>query len=163
MSKGERQGGLAAGIILILIGVALLLANLGLFEPAIFIVALGASFLVAYIFWRNLGFLIPGMILIWLGSAIALVESDVLPVQNDGSIILISLGLAFISIYAFMGRRRHWWPLIPGGILIILGILILLVAEDILPLTATQTFNIILAATLILVGIWLIIRRFYAR
>jgi hypothetical protein len=160
MSKGERQGGVVAGIILVLVGLVLLLINFGVFRPEILIAALGAS-LVAYIFWRLLGFLIPGMILLWLGSAIALVGSDVLKAKDEGSIILIALGLAFVSIYAFMGRRRHWWPLIPGGILLILGIIILLISEGILPLTATQLFNIILSIALVLIGIWLIIRRFF--
>lgn len=163
MSKSERQSGLVAGIILVVIGIALLLVNLDLFEPQAFILALGISFLVAYAFWRLLGLLIPGMILTWLGAAILLLESNLIRLENEGSIILVFLGLAFISIYAFMGGKRHWWPLIPGSILLLLGIIILLVTEDIIPLTVAQIFNLILPAILILVGVWLIFRQYFRR
>lgn len=163
MGTREKQGGLIAGIILIIVGIAILLANFGLLGPEFFIIVLGVAFLVAYIFRRVIGFLIPGMILLWLGAAILLVDSGVLAVEDEGSIILISLGLAFVSIYIFMGRKRHWWPLIPGGILLILGTAILLATENLIPLTTLQIFNLILPITLILLGIWLIFRRFSRR
>ncbi len=163
MSANERRGGLTAGIILIVIGVALLLINLGLFSPGVFVFALGASFLVAYAFWRAVGFLIPGMILAWLGIAITLMEAHVFRTADSGAIITIALGFAFLSIYAFMGRRRNWWPLVPGGILLLIGATTLLVTENIIPFTVTQLANIIWPAALILVGVWLIFRQLYRR
>lgn len=163
MDRNERRGGLTAGIILIVIGIALLLINLGLFKPGVFILALGVSFLVAYAFWRNVGFLIPGMILAWLGLAITFTEAHVFRAAVTGPITTIALGLAFISIYVFMFRRRQWWPLIPGGILLLIGTTTLLVTENIIPLTITQLVNFIWPALLILVGVWLIIRQLYRR
>jgi len=163
MSESERKGGLIAGIILIVIGVSVLLINLGLVEPGLFIAALGVSFLIAYVFWRLLGFLVAGMILTWLGTAVTLIQTTALNSDTEGAIVLVSLGLAFIFIYAFMGRKRHWWPLIPGSILLLLGATVFLVAQNIIPLTATQIFNIVLATVLILIGVWLVFRQFYGR
>lgn len=163
MSMNERRGGLIAGIILIVIGVSVLLINLGLVEPGLFIAALGVSFLIVYIFWRLLGFLVAGMILAWLGTAITLIQAGLFGPDIEGYVILVSLGLAFILIYAFMGRRRRWWPLITGGVLLLLGATVFLIAQNIIPLTATQIFNIILATALILIGIWLVFRQFYSR
>ncbi|MHB8840941.1 MAG: hypothetical protein ACYC56_03995 [Candidatus Aquicultor sp.] len=163
MGTNERRGGLTAGIILIVIGIALLLINLDLFSPGVFVFALGVSFLVAYAFWRVVGFLIPGMILAWLGIAITLTEAHVFRSVDNGAVITIALGFAFLSIYALMPRRRYWWPLIPSGILLLIGTTTLLVTESIIPLTITQLTNIIWPAILILVGVWLIFRQVYRR
>lgn len=159
----ERRSGLIAGIILIVIGVSVLLINLGLVEPGLFIAALGVSFLIAYAFWRLLGFLITGMILTWLGAAVTLIQTTALNSDTEGAIVLASLGLAFVFIYALMGRKRHWWPLTPGIILLLLGATVFLAAQNIIPLTGTQIFNIILATALILIGVWLVFRQFYGR
>jgi len=163
MNESERRGGLIAGIILIVIGISVLLINLGLVEPGLFIAALGVSFLIAYIFWRLLGFLIAGMILAWFGTAITLIQAGLFSQETEGPVILVSLGLAFVFIYAFMGRKRRWWPLITGGILLLLGATVFLVVQNVIPLTTTQIFNIILATVLILIGVWLIFRQFYSR
>lgn len=163
MGKRERQGGLIAGIILIIIGIAVLLINFKLVEPGFMLVALGASFLVAFVFMRLIGFLIPGMILFWLGIAVTLNQSNILNPRLDGPVILTALGLAFMSIFIFMGRRRHWWPLIPGGILLVLGVASLLALQNLLPFTVGQLANLILPAILIIIGLWLIFRQFYAR
>ncbi|MCL6471196.1 MAG: hypothetical protein K6T91_00070 [Firmicutes bacterium] len=163
MGKSERWGGLIAGIILIIIGIAILLINLRLVEPGFILVALGASFLVAFIFKRLIGFLIPGMILFWLGIAVTLNQSNILNPRLDGPIVLTALGLSFVFIYIFMGRRRHWWPLIPGGILLIIGVGSLLALQNLLPFTISQLANLILPTILIIIGLWLIFRQFYTR
>lgn len=164
MSKRDGRGKLIAGIILIIIGIAILLRNLGFLEPGIFAAAIGASFLVAYAFRRLLGFLIPGMILLWLGVASILTQSHVISSRLDGPVTLTALGLSFILIYVFMGRRRHWWPLVPGGILFLVGAVGILSVLGILPLTLAQLSSLILPIVLIIVGVWLIFeqwRKFY--
>lgn len=162
-TTGQRQGGLAAGIVLIFVGIALLLINFDVLAGEFFLVALGGAFLVVFAIWRRLGFLIPGMILVWLGAGITLFESGVLGLESDAAVVQIALGLAFVSIYVFMGANRHWWPLIPGSILIIIGTLIFLTTENIIDLTLDDIFNLIVPVIIIIVGVWLIVRQYLKR
>jgi hypothetical protein len=87
------------------------------------IVALiGAGFLVAYAVTRAYGFLVPGAIMTGLGLGV-LWETQV---GDAGGVVVIGLGLGFIAIYVIdaIVRRSQalWWPLIPGGILTIVGV-----------------------------------------
>ncbi|HEY3374736.1 MAG TPA: hypothetical protein VGK02_06710 [Candidatus Aquicultor sp.] len=163
MKNEVNQGALAAGVILIIAGIFALLINFGLLSGVSFLIALGVAFLVAFAIWRNLGFLIPGMILLWLGIGLTITEQSRLNIANDGSIIVAALGLAFISIYLLMPRRRHWWPLIPGGILLVIGITIFLFAQNIIPFTFIQVINVLWPAAIIILGIWLVLRQLYFR
>ncbi|MBI4733833.1 MAG: hypothetical protein HY779_03310 [Rubrobacteridae bacterium] len=163
MSERENRRGLVAGLILIITGLIFLLINFGLVGGNAFLIALGASFLVGFGFNRNPGLLIPGMILIWLGFASILLDSNLLELQNDDSIIVIALGLTFISIYALLGQNRHFWPLIPGGILLVVGTTILLTSENLVPISFTQLINILWPIALIALGIWFIVRQFLRR
>lgn len=155
-----NQGTLLAGVVLILIGIVFLLINFNLIGGEAFLIALGAAFLVAFVLTRNLGFLIPGMILFWLGIAVTIIEQDLFPAIDDGSFVLVALGLAFLLIFAFM-PRRHWWPLIPGGILLFIGIMITL--EDFLPFSFGQLMAFFWPALLIVIGLWLVIRQLLRR
>ena len=87
------------------------------------IVALiGAGFLVAYAVTRTYGFLVPGSIMTGLGLGI-LWETEV---GGAGGVVVIGLGLGFVAIYVIdaLVRRSQamWWPLIPGGILALIGV-----------------------------------------
>ncbi len=163
MSKRESQGAFIAGIILIIIGIAILLRNLGFLGPGIFVTAIGASFLIAYAFKRLLGFLIIGMVLFWIGVAAIPVQAHIISSRLNGPLVLTALGISFIAVYAFMGRRRHWWPLVLGGILLLVGAVGILSVLGVLPLTFAQLSSLILPIVLIAIGIWLIFRQFYPR
>lgn len=118
----ERRGGIVAGAILILIGVAALAHQLiGGFGDSLILFAIGGAFLAGYFTRRNYGLLIPGCIL--LGIALGSVgEETVFTVGDFGA---IGLGMGFLAIYlidlAYSGET-HWWPLIPGGVLVASGI-----------------------------------------
>jgi hypothetical protein len=111
------------GVILILLGVIFIIGQrLGVGGEGV-VAAIGLAFLIAFAFTRNYGFLVPGGIMTGLGIGFVYQSH----VEGGGAPILLGLGLGFVSIYALdaAGRRavRGWWPLIPGAVLTLVGLL----------------------------------------
>jgi len=83
---------------------------------------LGSVLLYAY--WsthsgHRIGFLIPGAILFGLG--LGQVLSNWMYVGNwEGDFTTLGLGFGFCLIWLL--ERRQWWALIPGGILVLVGL-----------------------------------------
>lgn len=112
----------------ILLGVLLLLQNLGVFGAlaaavwaALFAVAgavcVGAFLRNAQRWWA----LIPGFTLLSLGAVVAI--ETLLPWLDgrlSGTVLLGGIGLAFWAIY--LARRSFWWAIIPAGVLSTLAI-----------------------------------------
>lgn len=81
---------------------------------------IGGIFMYAYFTSKpgyNIGFLIPGAILMGIGTGTFLESFGVLNTIFGGSISGITLGLGFCTIWFF--ERKHWWALIPGGIILL--------------------------------------------
>jgi hypothetical protein len=134
------RGGLAAGVIVIGIGVFFLLGQLvpdvGRWIPLL----IGLIFLAAFVVRREYGFLIPGCIISGVGVGILL--EGAVDGQWSGAVMLFSIAGGFIAIWVVstllrlgdkewprgMGREAAealWWPLIPGGILALIGVIVL--------------------------------------
>lgn len=119
---GRQDGRLVTGAILIVIGLGLLALQLvqGFGEAVLFFL-IGGLFVAGYLYRRSYGLLIPGGILLGLGLG-SIGEGALF---EFGDFEEIGLGLGFIAIYvialAYEGRTQ-WWPLIPGGILVITGL-----------------------------------------
>ncbi len=111
---------LIPGLILIALGILFLVAQY--FEaPGLILLFLGLVFLIPYVLTRSYGLLIPGCILAGLGVGIlfqrALGRGDIT--------VLMGLGLGFIAIFVvqlIVAGASHWWPLIPGGLLVLAGL-----------------------------------------
>lgn len=101
---------------------------------------IGLIFLAAFIPKREYGFLIPGCIISGVGVGIVL--AGVVDDRWSGSVILLSIAGGFIAIWLVSmllraadkdwprGASRDaaqalWWPLIPGGILALIGVVVL--------------------------------------
>jgi hypothetical protein len=116
------------GILFIIGGGLLILENLKIFsgdvENLIWLIifgALGGYFLSRYLSNRQKwGWLIPGVSLI--GIAISNLVELIAGTADLFSefIILSGIGLSFILVY--LNDRINWWALIPGGLLISLGV-----------------------------------------
>ncbi len=111
---------LIPGLILIVLGIAFLLMQYFEFGPGLFLVLLGLVFLVPYVLTRSYGLLIPGCILVGIGIGLVFERGFRTEIT-----VPLGLGLGFIAIYVvqlIVARGSHWWPLIPGGILVLTGI-----------------------------------------
>lgn len=120
--KARADGRLIAGAVLIVVGLGLLALQYveGLSEAVIFFL-IGGVFVAAYLYSRAYGLLIPGGILMGLGLG-SVGEGALL---SFGGLENIGLGLGFVAIYVIdlvYRGRTHWWPLIPGGVLIVSGL-----------------------------------------
>jgi hypothetical protein len=143
------------GVFLVLVGLVMLLATtMGVAGPTLIPGAIGACFLAIYAHQRRYGYLLAGSILTGLGIGVAF-ESTL---GGHGAAAVIGLGLGFIAIFAvdsFRGlHQSHWWPLIPGTVLLLVGLEIL---------SQTETWLAWLAnwwpLGLIAVGVLVIVRR----
>ena len=118
-------------VVLILGGALLLAQNFELvqeqFQASIWTVilgALGVLFVLDAITTRGEDWwaLIPGCILLGIAGTIWLVElpGQRVPDEVAGSLMLFSIGLPFLLIYAIK-RGTYWWALIPGGIMTVIA------------------------------------------
>lgn len=153
------------GVALIVVGGLLLLAtltNFGLLGEWLLPV-LGVIFLAWGIMASRPGPIIPGGILTGLGVGIILAQ-EIFHVSglDEGGLITLSLGVGFLLILplcAFFTPKWHWWPTVPGSVLVVVGIA-LLVGND-----ALQVLNVlgkIWPVGLILAGVillWQFLRR----
>jgi hypothetical protein len=73
--------------------------------------------------------LIPCYVLLVIGVMIALIELQVLGDLLIPAYVLIAIAIPFFVVYA--RDPKQWWPLIPGGVLTIIGVSFLLATEAI--------------------------------
>ncbi len=118
----KRRGNIVLGSILIVLGIGLVALQLfeG-FSDAVILFLIGGAFIAWYLYSRAYGLLIPGCILLGLG--LGKVGESAL--TTFGGMEQLGLGVGFVAIYVidlvYQGKSS-WWPLIPGGILILTGL-----------------------------------------
>jgi hypothetical protein len=125
----NNRNSLVGGILLIGLGFLALLGQFVNFTETLGLLVLpllAAAFLAAGILTRHAGFIIPGGILGGIGLGTILIEGPFSHIQEDsqGGIFLLSFaaGWALITILtAILTNETHWWPLIPGGIMAVIG------------------------------------------
>jgi hypothetical protein len=115
----ERQRRFHLALALIVVGVILFVLQMthGPAEIIVFLV-LGAAFFVGYFRGRAYGLLVAACVLLGLGLG-ALGERSSIDFHNFST---FGLGLGFLAIFVvdtICRGRTHWWPLIPGGILLV--------------------------------------------
>jgi hypothetical protein len=90
------------------------------------VLLIGLGLLGGFIYSREVGYLIPGGIMSGLGAGIIVSQGITFASgQGEGGAVVLGLGLGFLSIWAIGAAvklaQHHWWPLIPGGILTVVG------------------------------------------
>ncbi len=122
----RNSGALVGASILIVSGVIALIANLGGSEYVYRSIplAIGAAFLVAYALTRQYGFLVPGGILSGIGAGTLMAAFNGGP--DEGLYVVLALGLGFLLVFAVdmlvTRTMARWWPLIPGGVMLVVGV-----------------------------------------
>jgi len=121
-----RPSNFLIGVLLVLAGIAFLLNSLGyvsLDEEYVFallllcagVVLVAAHFLLHYRVWAA----IVGGVCIFIGAAIGVEHSMILPEEALGIVLFGIAGLLFLS--ALRQGRKNWWAVIPGVFCLILA------------------------------------------
>jgi hypothetical protein len=159
----SNRSGLAAGLTLIAMGALLLLAQVANFPGLFFLPALAGLFLIWGLATRTTGLLIPGGILAGIGSGAYLVEQPFAAVSDPakGGLFLLAFAagwamISALSIFTSANRRPVLWPLIPAGVLALVGALLTAGGVGLKVLEAAgQGWPVILIA----LGLYFILRR----
>ncbi len=163
------MGKKSLGIMLVILGVLLLLGNLGYLPGNLFLLIVGGGFLYFYVrsgvsaSERNLGLLIPGLIIVmvWLYGFL---NNTLMITGVEGYLFFILLGLAFLGIYLIHTMHvreasggEKLWPLYPALALVGFGVLIRLeqqLESEIVRMLMNNLFPI----ALIIVGLIIVVR-----
>jgi putative adhesin len=144
---------------LITLGVVFLLGNLvperG--RAGLFVLGLGAAFLVGRLTTGRYGYAVPAGILMAIGAYISLQDLGGLRGMQGAGAFFVLLGLGFALAYAIGLRPWAIWPLFPATILVGLGLALLGISA----LGALSSLSWIAAywpAALVLLGVWLLVR-----
>lgn len=125
----DRNRTLIAGWVLILAGLGLFaLQYLEGYGESVVLLVVGAAFLAGYVMRRSYGLLVPGAIVVGVG--LGQLGQEIF--DTTGDIEAVGVGVGFLLIYVIDAMYRgstHWWPLIPGGILVVAGTSSLLDAD----------------------------------
>lgn len=111
------------GAVLVVVGAVLLGARfndvVAAGGPALWI---GLGFLTWWAFSGSYGLLVPAGVLTGLGVGLMLDHAEFY-----GNPVALGLGVGFLAIYALDALRRQrsssWWPLVPGAVLVVVGLL----------------------------------------
>lgn len=137
------------GLLLIAGGLLWVLVATTELDGTVIVPSIGVGFLAAYLATRRYGLLVPGGILTGLGAGLVIAAQ-----RGPGGAVVLGLAFGFVSIAALDGvlgdGEAAWWPLIPGGILLLVG--------------GTQVAGIrdlgvtLVPAALVVVGLLLVVR-----
>ena len=150
------SGAYVGAAILIVIGSLTLLGNLygNQYTGEAIPLGIGLAFFVAYALTRKYGFLVPGGILTGVGGG--LLVATLLGASDDGAYVVLGGGLGFLTIYAFDAivnrAANRWWPLIPGGIMLLVGGGLATQNEGVIKQIGTWS-----PLLLIVLGLWIVI------
>ena len=111
----------AGGVILIGLGLIFFAAQWFSEDGAFVLGAISFVFLALSAVTRKIGFFIPGAILGGLAIGVGLEDAGY---GMQGSAVVLGLSGGFLAIFVANVLTRmpaYWWPLIPGGILAVVG------------------------------------------
>ena len=151
----RHNGRLVAGIILVLIGAATLLQR-WLDIGNYIVLLIGAALLLWGSVSRKTGLIIPGGVMSGIGLGILAMQAPWhFPVEAQSGIFLVcfAMGWFLITLLTSLFTCTQWWPLIPGGIMALIGGAIL-VTNGAIP---WLDLNVVYAVVLIVVGVVLLV------
>ena len=138
------------GAVLIAIGVLLLAGQWVDISGAFVLGVLALIFLGTYAATRTYGFMIPGFILGGLALGVGVEGAGM---SLHGGAVVLGLAAGFLAIYVtnvLVDRAPQWWPLVPGGILAVVGTSTALEGTDLARYGGVIWPSVLIAAGLIL-------------
>ncbi len=154
-----QRPSLLPGLILIAIGAVLLVNKLTPYSIGwdeiypLILILLGLLIFKTVLHKRDKGGVFIGALLFLLFAYFIVKNYDIVPyeyVREVWPIIMIILGLSFLSVFIF--SPKDWGPVIPGGILLFIGTIVLLRRLDLLNLDFGEIISDYWSITLILIG-----------
>ena len=103
-------------LIIMLVGIFLLLLNLGFVTRDYIVFFVGLGLLLLHVIHKDAETIVPGCIVSSIGLYFVLRSHFDIP----SSIFLVFLGMGFLAIFVF-DRKQGSWPLYPGLVLTFLG------------------------------------------
>lgn len=93
------------------------------FVAATLFVGLGLAFANVYLTMRGEHWwaIIPGGFMFVIAAVIGL-STRVSNLETLGTLLFMGMGVVFFLVYLLAGKRRHWWALIPGMVLLLFGV-----------------------------------------
>jgi hypothetical protein len=154
-ATGQRREQMLLGLLLVAIGAVVAYANFAPNSGEAVILVIGLIVLAFFAITRWDWAMIWGSIQTGAGVGVLLVADA--PNGDSGGLFLVSLGAGFLAVSVLSAVLRYAdhrvWPLIPGGILVVLGGAQLIGAQDILDLIFTYGWPVALVgAGAILIG-----------
>ncbi len=155
----------AIGLVLVAIGLMALAGNIwpSNLWGTITLPALGVIFLIWGFLRRSAGPMIPGGILTGLGLGVVAQQTLFLGANEEarGAVVVLGLALGFLAIMPLailVEGHTHWWPAIPGGILLVVSLALLAGPGGV---TVLQALGYLWPVALIAVGgylLWMMYR-----
>jgi hypothetical protein len=115
--------------------------------------AIGLPFLVVYLQDREKWWaLIPAYVMFVIGLMVGLIDVGVLRDTIIPAYVFLSIALPFFVVYA--NNPSQWWPLIPGGIMGLMGVIFLMTGE---------LFGFVVPVLIIIAGVLILGRQLIRR
>lgn len=119
----KRRDSVVLGVVLVVVGALFLLGQV-LDVGLLILPLLAVAFLVAGIVTRAAGWFVPTGIVGGIGLSVVMMERSTLSGDGEGAVFLLNFALGWASITllarVFSGETVRW-PLIPAGVLALLG------------------------------------------
>mgnify|MGYP001799179768 CR=1 FL=1 len=166
--KKERND-LVGGLVLVGLGVVFLIGRFfkfdGLPTALLILGGLALMFGVAGMVTRESGYFVPSGILGGIGLGIGLMSIP-LSINNgdaEGALFLLGFAagwVAIVGLTAVFSNRTQWWPIIPGGIMAIIGGSLLVGEVGISLLEGVGNYWPVI---LIVIGVYVIVEQFFGK
>jgi hypothetical protein len=141
--------------VMLLIAIMIPLDELNILQDAFIATYIlgGIAFPFLFVYARdrsNWWALIPAYVLLSVGIMVGLIDTRVLSDMLIPAYVMFSIAIPFLFVY--VRNPSEWWPLIPGGVMGLIGMVFLL---------SERSTRIIAPVLVIVVGVFILLRQFF--